>query len=78
MQNLQINTFIYLFCKVFQKNSHIWMIRRSSSLLWVCSQFFAMSEYEILKSFNLVTEPDKSRPVFVHALKRCPRVRLPE
>ncbi|KAF8197050.1 hypothetical protein BJ912DRAFT_846644 [Pholiota molesta] len=26
----------------------------------------------------MVTEPDKSRPVFVHALKRCPRVRLPD
>ena len=26
----------------------------------------------------IVTEPDKSRPVFVHALRRCPRIRLPE
>ncbi|KAF8896850.1 hypothetical protein CPB84DRAFT_1731501 [Gymnopilus junonius] len=26
----------------------------------------------------MVTEPDKSRPVFVHALKQCPRIRLPD
>lgn len=25
-----------------------------------------------------VTEPDKTRPVFVHALQRCPRITLPE
>jgi GINS complex subunit 4 len=26
----------------------------------------------------LVTEPDISRPVFVHALKKCPRITVPE
>lgn len=26
----------------------------------------------------IITEPDKSRPVFVHALRRCPRIRLPD
>ncbi|KAF5319661.1 hypothetical protein D9619_008640 [Psilocybe cf. subviscida] len=26
----------------------------------------------------MITEPDKTRPVFVHALQRCPRVRLPD
>ncbi|KAJ3482686.1 hypothetical protein NLJ89_g12123 [Agrocybe chaxingu] len=26
----------------------------------------------------MITEPDKSRPVFVHALQRCPRIRLPD
>ncbi|EDR03441.1 uncharacterized protein LACBIDRAFT_307323 [Laccaria bicolor S238N-H82] len=25
-----------------------------------------------------ITEPDKSRPVFVHALTRCPRITLPD
>ncbi|EDR06116.1 uncharacterized protein LACBIDRAFT_294753 [Laccaria bicolor S238N-H82] len=27
---------------------------------------------------SMVTEPDKSRPVFVHALTRCPRITLPD
>ncbi|KAF9530665.1 hypothetical protein CPB83DRAFT_850071, partial [Crepidotus variabilis] len=26
----------------------------------------------------MITEPDKSRPVFVHALQRCPRITLPD
>ncbi|KAH9475171.1 DNA replication complex GINS protein sld5 [Psilocybe cubensis] len=26
----------------------------------------------------MITEPDKSRPVFVHARQRCPRIRLPD
>jgi len=26
----------------------------------------------------MITEPDKSRPVFVHALQRCPRIQLPD
>ncbi|KDR72993.1 hypothetical protein GALMADRAFT_252372 [Galerina marginata CBS 339.88] len=26
----------------------------------------------------MITEPDKSRPVFVHALQNCPRLRLPD
>ncbi|KIJ98889.1 hypothetical protein K443DRAFT_103217 [Laccaria amethystina LaAM-08-1] len=27
---------------------------------------------------SMVTEPDKSRPVFVHALTKCPRITLPD
>jgi len=27
---------------------------------------------------SMTTEPDKTRPVFVHALQRCPRIRLPD
>ncbi|RDB21784.1 DNA replication complex GINS protein sld5 [Hypsizygus marmoreus] len=27
---------------------------------------------------SMITTPDKSRPVFVHALQRCPRIRLPD
>jgi GINS complex subunit 4 len=26
----------------------------------------------------MITEPDKTKPVFVHAMQRCPRVRLPD
>ncbi|KAF9555942.1 Sld5-domain-containing protein [Agrocybe pediades] len=26
----------------------------------------------------MISEPDKTRPVFVHALQRCPRIRLPD
>lgn len=27
---------------------------------------------------SMITEPDKTRPVFVHALRRCPPIRLPD
>ncbi|KAF5320148.1 hypothetical protein D9611_010297 [Ephemerocybe angulata] len=27
---------------------------------------------------SMITQPDKNRPIFVHALKDCPRVRLPD
>ena len=39
---------------------------------------FFLLQYSHTKAATVVTEPDKSRAVFVHAREDCPPVRLPE